>query len=240
MDNKKVIEFYNEYVDQQQDVGINERIYEMYRRLKKQGLHPGSNILELGCGIGTLTYLLAKTVKSGCIESVDISTQSIEFAKQRLKQRNLYLEAHDVVDYIPKLKNIDFITLFDVIEHIPMERHDELFRNLAKIVNDKTVILINIPSPAAIQYDIDNNPAALQVIDQPLPIEFIVNNIVKNGLSLLSFENHSIWAENDYQFFIIGRNKKYTENKLSSKRNFFEKVVNKIKRTFVQLRHRYK
>ncbi|MGZ3919416.1 MAG: class I SAM-dependent methyltransferase [Bacteroidia bacterium] len=240
MDNKKVIEFYNEYVDKQQDVGINERIYEMYRRLKKRGLHSGSNVLELGCGIGTLTYLLAKTVKSGQIEAVDISTQSIEFAKQRLKQNNLHLEAHDVVDYVPKLKNIDFITLFDVIEHIPMERHDELFRNLGKLVNDHTLILINIPSPAAIQYDIDNDPSALQVIDQPLPIDFIVNNIVKNGLSLMSFENHSIWAEHDYQFFVIAKNKKYKEIKLSSKRSFFEKAINKIKRTIAGWKYRYK
>jgi trans-aconitate 2-methyltransferase len=240
LDNKKVIEFYNEYVEHQQDVGINERIYEMYRRLKKRGLHSGSNVLELGCGIGTLTYLLAKTVKTGTIESVDISTQSIEFAKQRIKQANVTLVAHDVVDYIPKMKNIDFITLFDVIEHIPMERHDGLFRNLSKLLNDNTVILINIPSPAAIQYDIDNNPNALQVIDQPLPIDFIVGNIVKNGLSLVSFENHSIWAEHDYQFFVIAKNKKYQEVKLSSKRSFFEKALNKIKRTLVQVRHKYK
>jgi trans-aconitate 2-methyltransferase len=240
LDNKKVIEFYNEYVEHQQDVGINERIYEMYRRLKKRGLHSGSNVLELGCGIGTLTYLLAKTVKTGTIESVDISTQSIEFAKQRIKQANVTLVAHDVVDYIPKMKNIDFITLFDVIEHIPMERHDELFRNLSKLLNDNTVILINIPSPAAIQYDLDNNPNALQVIDQPLPIDFIVGNIVKNGLSLVSFENHSIWAEHDYQFFVIAKNKKYQEVKLSSKRSFFEKALNKIKRTLVQVRHKYK
>lgn len=240
MDNKKVIEFYNEYVDKQQDVGINERIYEMYRRLKKRGLNTNSNVLELGCGIGTLTYLLAKTVKNGNIEAVDISTESIAFAKQRLKQKNLHLEAHDVVDYVPKLKNIDFITLFDVIEHIPMERHDALFANLAKLVNDRTVILINIPSPAAIQHDIENDPSALQVIDQPLPIDFIVNNIVNNGLSLVSFENHSIWAENDYQFFVIAKNKKYIEVKLSSQRSFFEKAVNKIKRTLVKWRHQYK
>jgi cyclopropane fatty-acyl-phospholipid synthase-like methyltransferase len=239
MDNKKVIEYYNEYVEHQQDVGINERIYEMYGRLKAHGLHHGSNILELGCGIGTLTYLLAKTVKNGNIESVDISTQSIEFAKQRLKQPNVTLIAHDVVDYSPKNKNFDFITLFDVIEHIPMERHDELFRNLGKIASERTIILINIPSPAAIQYDIDNNPNALQIVDQPLPIDFIVGNIVRNGLSLVSFENHSIWAENDYQFFVISKDKKYKEVKLSSKRSFFEKAINKVRRTITAWRYKY-
>lgn len=240
MDNKKVIEFYNEYVHQQQDVGINERIYEMYSRLKKHGLKSNSTILELGCGIGTLTFLLSKTVSTGKIESVDISTQSIEFAKQRLKKSNITLKAHDVVNYEPQLKHPDFITLFDVIEHIPMQSHSELFENLNIIAGENTVILINIPSPAAIQYDIDNNPAALQIVDQPLPLDFIVNNIVNNGLQLVSFENHSIWALNDYQFFVIEKKKKYKEVKLSNKRSFMEKAINKINRTIIGLMHRYK
>lgn len=240
MDNEKVIEYYNEYVDQQQDVGINERIYEMYNRLNKLGLKSDSTILELGCGIGTLTFLLSKKITAGQIEAVDISTQSVEFAKKRLQKDNIYLQAHDVVNYTPKLKNIDFITLFDVIEHIPMDRHAELFRNLSSIANEKTVILINIPSPAAIQYDIDNNPGALQIIDQPLPINFIVNNIVAAGLNLVSFENHSIWAEHDYQFFVINKAQAYKEVKLSSKRNFLQKAVKKIERTWVQFLYHYK
>lgn len=240
MDNKKVIEFYNEYVDQQQDVGINERIYEMYSRLKKHGLKSNSTILELGCGIGTLTFLLSKTITTGKIESVDISTQSIEFAKQRLKNSNITLTAHDVVNYKPQLKHPDFITLFDVIEHIPMDRHNDLFNNLNNIAGENTVILINIPSPAAIQYDIENNPGALQIVDQPLPIEFIINNIAKNGLDLLSFENHSIWAKYDYQFFVIGKKKIYKEVKLSDTRGFFEKLKNRLKRDLVKLRYKYK
>lgn len=239
MDNKKVIDFYNEYVDHQQDVGINERIYEMFNRMKKYGLNSSSNVLELGCGIGTLTFLLSKTVSSGKIESVDISTQSIEFAKKRLTNSNITLTAHDVVNYQPKLKDIDLITLFDVIEHIPMERHNELFANLAKMVSDKTFVLINIPSPAAIQFDIENAPDVLQVVDQPLPTDFIVNNIVSNGLELLSFENHSIWAEYDYQFFVIRKARKYKEVKLSSQRNFFQKAKNKIRWTFVKMTNKY-
>lgn len=240
MDNKKVIEFYNEYVNQQQDVGINERIYEMYSRLKKYGLKSNSTILELGCGIGTLTFLLSKTISKGKIESVDISTQSIEFAKKRFTQSNITLKAHDVVNYTPQLKHPDFITLFDVIEHIPMDRHNDLFSNLNAIAGENTTILINIPSPAAIQHDIDNNPSALQIVDQPLPIDFIVNNIVKNGLDLISFENHSIWAVHDYQFFVIGKKKKYREVKLSSQRGFMGKAINKIQRTIVRLNHNYK
>ncbi|MCE3225856.1 MAG: Methyltransferase type 12 [Bacteroidetes bacterium] len=240
MDNKKVIDFYNEYVDQQQDVGINERIYEMFCRMKKHGMNSGSKILELGCGIGTLTYMICKVVKSGQIESVDISSSSIEFAKKRLTQNNLTLAAHDVVDYKPQMKQPDIITLFDVIEHIPMERHDELFRNLSSIMGENSMVLINIPSPAAIQYDIENNSEVLQVVDQPLPIDFIVNNIVKNNLNLVSFENHSIWCEHDYQFFVITKNKKWNYVKLSSKRSFFQKVKNKIRRTLVKMMHTYK
>jgi trans-aconitate 2-methyltransferase len=240
VDNKKVIEFYNDYVGQQQDTGINERIFELFRRLKKHGLKSDSKVLELGCGIGTLTYLLSKKVTSGEIESVDISTESVAFAKKKLERSNLHFHAHDVVNYSPKLKQPDFITLFDVIEHIPIEKHTQLFANLNEISGENTLILINIPSPEAIQFDIDNNPDVLQVVDQPLPTDFIVKNIVSNGLQLVSFENHSIWAEYDYQFFVIRKARKYEEVKLSKKRSVFQKSLNKIQREWRKIVYSYK
>lgn len=239
MDNNKVIEFYNDYVQQQQETGLNERIYELFSRLKKHGLNSSSKILELGCGIGTLTFLLSKTVTNGEIESVDISTESVAFAKKKLERGNIHFFAHDVVNYSPRIKTPDFITLFDVIEHIPMERHNELFANLNKISGENTLILINIPSPEAIQFDIDNNPNVLQVVDQPLPTDFIVKNIVANGLQLVSFENHSIWAEHDYQFFVIRKARKYKEVKLSLKRSFLQKAVNRLQREWRKLAYKY-
>ena len=240
MDNKNVIEFYDNFVDAQQNTGINDRIYGLYNRLIKLGLKSDSNVLELGCGIGVMTYLLSQTVKKGWIEAVEISPESIKFAAKKLKRSNIYFHVHDIVNYAPSLKKIDFIILFDVIEHIPKEKHNELFKNISKICDDNTKILINIPNPKHIEYDIENQPESLQIIDQPLPLNFIVENLISNDLDLIFFETYSIWLENDYQFFVINKKRKFKKIKLSDKRNLFQKGINKINRTWVKLIHNYR
>ncbi len=237
---KNIINYYNDFVEDQVDLGINERIYNLYKRLLGLGLNSGSTILELGCGVGTMTYLLSKKIKTGRIESVDFSTKSIEFATKKIQKSNIQFFAHDVVNYVPKLKNINFITLFDVIEHIPIENHLQLFNNLAKIANEDTIIAINIPSAEHVQYDIDNCPEKLQIIDQPISLAFMVENITKSNLSLQFFETYGIWVENDYQFLVITKKIKFNEIALQSKRSFFEKVFNKLKRIYIKLCYNYK
>ena len=154
MDNQKIVDYYDPLLATYLESGINDRIYHLYKRLLSLGLKPDSNVLELGSGIGTLTFLLFKYIKDGKIEAVDISPKSIEFSKQKIKSPNVFFFADDIVTFKTSLKNIDFITLFDVIEHIPLDKYSELFQNLSFLSNENTKICINIPNPAYIEYDI--------------------------------------------------------------------------------------
>ena len=144
MKQNEISEFYDEYVKRQIKTGANERLISLYKRLLNGGLNTDSKVLELGCGVGIFTKLLAKKVKNGIIEAVDLSAKSVAVARNELKYRkNIQFDVADVVKYQPKNSDFDMITLMDVIEHIPLEHHAELFRNLAEIATEKTNILIN-------------------------------------------------------------------------------------------------
>lgn len=239
MDNQKIVDYYDPLLTTYLESGINDRIYHLYNRLLGLGLKPDSNVLELGSGIGTLTFLLSRYIKNGKIEAVDLSPKFIEFSREKIKSPNIRFVAGDVVTYQPSARNFDFITLFDIIEHIPIEKHNDLFHNLAGILNENTKVLINIPNPAYIEYDRINNPEALQIIDQPVPLALILENLEKNGMTLTFFETYSIWVENDYQFFVIEKKRSFEEVKLSSKRNIFQKIRKKLERTYIKLRYNY-
>ncbi len=157
--------FYDHFIKNQVESSINDRIAGLYRRLCKMGLHTNSTVLEIGCGIGTLTYLLTRKVKTGRVEATDISPQSIEYAKKNLVRPNLSLFAGDILQLEPTAKSFDFILLFDVIEHIPIEDHAALFAKINGWMHDDSSLLINIPNPASILFDEKNNPATLQEID---------------------------------------------------------------------------
>lgn len=237
MEHHEIIDFYDEFIADQQKSGVNDRIWRLFRRMVRLGLKSGSTVLELGSGIGTMTFLLSTHVKNGFVEAVDISPKSVDFARQKIRAANIRFVADDIVQYKPSLGEVDFITLFDVIEHIPLERHDDLFKNLAAIAGPQTKILVNIPNPAYIEYDRLHNPGALQFIDQPVPLTTILDNLVKNGLSLLAFDTHSVWVENDYQFLIITPQKVFEE--VPVQKNFLQKAIRKARRTYVKIAYRY-
>jgi trans-aconitate 2-methyltransferase len=239
MTENDVAAFYDDYVELQDDSGINDRVYGLYEKMLGHGLQSHSHVLELGCGIGTLTYLIAKKVKKGTIESVDISPKSIDLAKRKLKQQNINLHTHDVVHYIPKKSSYDFITLFDLIEHVPITEHDILFKNIAKICNENTLVLINIPSPESIVYDRQFKPETLQIIDQEIYLHHLLPLVEKYQLSIVKFDQYSIWAKGDYNFIVIKKQTVFTDEKLSTSRSIFQKIANKMCYYFLKMRYRY-
>jgi cyclopropane fatty-acyl-phospholipid synthase-like methyltransferase len=203
------------------------------------GLHTNSSVLEIGCGIGTLTYLLTRKVKAGRIEATDLSPKSIEYVKKHLAPPNLFLYAGDILQLEPQQKPFDFVLLFDVIEHIPVEKHSALFAKVSGWMKDVSYLLINIPNPGYILYDQKNNPSALQEVDQPIYSDHLATTLSKAGLDIVQFETYSVWAKNDYQFIVVKKRTEFAEEILSSERNFFQKIIVRVKREIRKFIYRY-
>lgn len=229
--------FYDEYVETQLESGINDRVYGLFHRMKKRGLHANSQVLELGCGIGSLTFLLSKIITHGKIEAVDLSPASVALAKKKINSKNVAFFTQDIVDFKSSLTKIDFITLFDIIEHIPIEQHPEMFHHLRKNCQDDTRIFINIPNPSYLQFEMEHEPESLQIIDQPILLPPLIDHIEKAGFELVYFETYSVWVEKDYQFMELVPRKNFELKKLSDQRTILEKAGKKMWRSFLKWRY---
>ena len=238
-DKMDAVEFYDDFISYQIKIGINERIYEVYRKIIDDGLHTEMNILEIGCGIGSLTYLLEKKIKKGKIESIDLSPKSIEFAKSKLRKSNVYFSSGNVLDFMPKYVPYDKIVLADVLEHIPQEAHLTLFEKLSTWLKNDGSILINIPNPNSILYDQKHRPESLQVIDQPIFIDKLVEIFSKTSLELVFFETYSIWVKNDYNFMIVKKKTEFKEIFLSEERDVTGKILTRLKREIRRIIYSY-
>ncbi len=228
MDNSEISEFYDQFSEKQLKTGANERLISLHKRMVKVGLINTSNVLELGCGVGVFTRLLSKSVKKGEIEAVDLSPKSIELASKFIKNKNITLKTGDVVNYRPQNTDFDFITLMDVIEHIPLENHALLFANLSEIAGKNTQILINIPNPRFLEFMHKHHPETLQLLDQPVEFLELAKNIENAGLEMVFYEKYSIWIQEDYEFFIIRKKRDFQMKVLSEQRNLPEKIVKRI------------
>jgi trans-aconitate 2-methyltransferase len=196
--------FYDDFSKRQIHVGVNQRHKAILHGLKTAGLKKGVAVLEIGCGIGTLTQLIAKDFKCSTIHATDISPINIEQAKKRLKRfRNLTFQAGDIItDDIKGL--YDVIILPDVIEHIPLQHHKTLFNKISGLLKETGFVFINIPQPYLQEWNHQFNPDQLQIIDQAIYTGGLVNNLENSGLYLFSLKTYSIWIkECDYQQMVL-------------------------------------
>ena len=229
MKQKEISDFYDEFVQRQLKIGANERVISLYKRLVNLGLKEDSKVLELGCGVGIFTKLLSKKISKGIIEAADLSEKSIAVAKDLVKnKKNISCFVADVVHYTPQNSDFDFITLMDVIEHIPLDQHEELFGNLTKICTDKTQIALNIPNPQYIDHARIHHPESLQVIDQAVDLFPLMQHWEKHGLELIYFEKYGIWEEEDYHFMVLRKKRDFVLKHLADQRKFPEKVKKKV------------
>lgn len=232
-DKDKVVSFYDQFAEKQAVTGINSRHLNILDKVMAAGLNANNSVLEVGCGIGTVSHLLASQVKQGEVLAVDISPESIEKAKVLWKdQTNLKFEVSDMSDFDKPGKTFDFFIFPDVLEHIPVDQHQRLFRNIHKHAHQDSVIFIHIPAPRYLQWMIENEPQKLQVIDQPLDSGDLIKSITSNGFYLEKMETYPIFfEEKDYQYFVFRATKRLQK---STPRNKWEVLKERIS---IRLRH---
>lgn len=192
---EKVKRFYDEFADLQAQRGTNQRHLRIMEWLQLYGLAEDSQVLEIGCGIGTQTELIANTVGSGRILANDISPRSVEMARKRLV-------GHPQVDFlvgdivqldVPGI--FDFVVLPDVLEHIPIEGHFELFRKIAGLLSKSGIVVVHIPAPQYLEWIRLNHPEQLQVIDQPLHMAPFMGKVAGAGLYPHEIRHYSLWTD---------------------------------------------
>lgn len=188
-------------------VGINKRHLTILKNLKQVGLQANSKVLEIGCGIGTVSQLILKHIPQGKLVGLDISPESIELAKQYNKSyAHAEFLVNDMSNFTHSLQ-FDFVVFPDVLEHIPLEQHAHIFETIAKLTSPNAVVLINIPEPNHLNWLRKNHPDKLQIIDQSLSMQDLLNHAYPYGFKLYSMNSYSLfYAVHDYVSIVLKKN----------------------------------
>lgn len=225
--------FYDEYSEKQQIMWHNERHYFLLELIKKTGLKNNFSILEIGCGIGAMTSLIAPLIKNGEIIASDISKKSIDLARKNCKSfKNIEFIIADSTNYNYPNKKYNFILLFDVLEHIQITEQESLLKTISSLMDDDTILLINVPAYYAHVYEKEHLPHLMQVIENPIKINTLLPLLEKQNLDLQCFNTYGLWQKDEYQYYIIKKQKTFTPIKLhtSNRINFIQQLKKKISR----------
>jgi trans-aconitate 2-methyltransferase len=182
----------------------NARHYKIIKNLKSAGFKSGMKVLEIGCGVGSLSGMIIKALHgTGKFVGVDISSQTIELLKHRYKAANTDFRVTDMIDFSYPEK-FDFIVFPDVLEHIPISSHDGIFKNLPQLCHPDTIIVINNPEPLMLEYVNLHRTDLLQIIDQPLHVDHICKLCYTNGFMIESITPYQLDRDQaEYQHIVI-------------------------------------
>jgi len=224
-----VKDFYDDFTNNQTNIGVSVRHRLIFKKLKKIGLKSSSNVLEIGCGIGTVSSLIIPFIKLGKFVGCDISPKSIELAQKFNPQSNASFVCTDMTDFESNIK-FDFVVFPDVLEHIPVEEHRALFERISKHCSPNAKILINIPEPNSLNYTRKNRPEQLQIIDQSLSMQDLLNNTYPFGFQVYSISPYAIHTNvNNYLSIVFVRNTEVQSLELVSK---WKQLIQNIKARF--------
>jgi len=108
-------------------------------------------ILELGFGTGTLTYLILRSFPKSDILGIDNNIENIEISQKRLKRfANFRYKVNNIVNYKPKIK-FDIIISSLAIHHLTDKEKELFFKRAYELLNPNGRIIIGdiVRSPKA-------------------------------------------------------------------------------------------
>lgn len=156
-------------------------------------------LLDVGCGAGVMTAYL---VRFGQVTGLDFSAPAIALARQMVPEAAF---STGRIEDLPSGARFDVLTLFDVLEHIPIADRPGFFAELAERLRPGGIVFASTPYPAFTRWRRTAEPHELQIIDEEVWLDAVIPEAESVDLSVLRYQAFDLWQGSpEYQFFVFG------------------------------------
>jgi 2-polyprenyl-3-methyl-5-hydroxy-6-metoxy-1,4-benzoquinol methylase len=104
---------------------------------------PGKRVLDIACGSGAGSYMLAGTGRASRVVGVDIAPEAVAYARETYRLGNLAFEEGSIEGYSTD-QSWDLIVCLETIEHVADE--GPVLENLRRCLRPGGVLLISSPN----------------------------------------------------------------------------------------------
>ena len=123
------------------DIPGNIRFEHVHRYLLAGELAAGRRVLDIACGEGYGTALLARTAAH--VVGVDIVPAVVAHARRRYRQSNLSFAVGSAAAIPLADQSIDLVVSFETLEHL--EQHDEMMQDVKRILRPGGLVVVSSP-----------------------------------------------------------------------------------------------
>lgn len=160
-------------------------------------------ILEIGCGIGSVSWRLARKYPDAQVVGMDLSPSSIEFARLLFSRENLRYQVGVATDCPPDMR-FDAVLLMDVYEHIPREDRAAVHSQIRSVLSERGRVLLSTPSPSYLDWLSIHKPEELQPIDERVQLKDFDEFASSVDRNVLFYKVADVWHSHDYCYTVLG------------------------------------
>jgi len=167
----------------------------------------GKNVLDLACGEGYGSYILAKQAKS--VVSLEIDDRTVKHASNKYLRSNLQFIKGSMLEIpIPGEEEFDAIICFEGIEHVA--DHDKLLSEVKRLLKRDGIFIVSTPNKIAYTVEADyHNPFHVKELNFD-EFKELLSRYFKNAhyLGQRVYAGSNLWNLNaeeysDYHEFVI-------------------------------------
>ena len=144
----------------------------------------GAQVLDLACGVGYGSYMIANRTPCERIVSVDSSKDAIAYASKYYNSPKIDYRLGDCLSIVLEPKGFDIVLCFETIEHITNER--QLLEKFHQTLKPQGRLLCSTPNQRRIPFSSDTHPFHLR---HYTPEEFM------RLLEVSGFHIEQLWSQ---------------------------------------------
>lgn len=168
---------------------------------------PG-RILEVGCGIGDLSWRMAHVWPSVEVTGLDISAASLAVAEKLFASERIAFRQGPLKKGALDGK-MDLVVLIDVYEHIARADRPLLHAAIRELMDDGSRIILSFPTPRHLEWLRRNKPSEIQPVDEDISIATISALASETATDVLFYQEVDIWHHGDYAHAVLGRQRDF-------------------------------
>lgn len=125
-------------------IGGNISLEHMHRYFLAERLAEGKDVLDIACGEGFGSNILARSAKS--VVGVDISENAVAHATRKYASKKASFRVGSVTKIPLKDHSVDMVASFETIEHIA--EHEEMMAEFKRVLRPGGLLIISTPDKA--------------------------------------------------------------------------------------------
>lgn len=182
----------------------NDRVELAWQTIEQWAPPNPRRILEVGCGIGHISWRLSRRWPCAHVLGWDISGESITLAQKLFASSRLSFVQGAILE--DRADNqFDLIVLMDVYEHLPSWERPRVHDMLKERRSDEGRIVLSFPTPRHLAWLRMHQPKEIQPVDENVNASTIVSLANDVECDVLLYQEVGVWHEGDYAHAVLGK-----------------------------------